>query len=187
MKVRLPQKTVVVPNDFYVSYEETFYDSRTLLKAGLLYYECLPPKVDMLISCGHSGTAIASAMLMVAATHGRKLQHVAVHKSDEHGHSYNTLARKVHTRSRCAIVDDFISVGGTVLHIWNKLGSCGSWCQGTVKCILVGHNSNSSCLLDRDVPVICVEKFVQVEKAVQCVFPTSKSPLQSIGIQDYLA
>lgn len=96
-----------------VSYNHTFYQGYTLRAAAKLYLKALPKEVTVLVSRGHSGTAIASAMLTLAED--RYLRHVIVRKDYEMQHSeghIKTLSGEV-----AAIVDDFTASGSTVFTI----------------------------------------------------------------------
>lgn len=93
-----------------ICYGETFYKTKSLSEWAHKYLEVLPLDVTHLISRGASGCSIASAMLVLSE---RPLYHLFIRKG-ERAHSNDTTGFKPRSTTVCAIVDDFISLGGTV-------------------------------------------------------------------------
>ncbi len=102
-------------------YNDTFYRSKSLRRSAKLYLKQLDLINDLrkdqgrkpvthLLTRGHSGTAIASAMLALS---DKELSHCIVRKHGESAHSTETAGVEA-LRTIHVIVDDFISTGLTI-------------------------------------------------------------------------
>jgi len=103
-----------------ITYGQGLYDSEQIKKHAKEYLAVLPPTVEMLVSRGSSGCAIASAMLTLA---DRKLEHHQFRKQGEPAHSEDCAGKRASWRYQmanplkgihAAIVDDIVSTGETL-------------------------------------------------------------------------
>lgn len=115
-----------------IFYAQTFYSSEGLQKYAIRYLGELPTDVTTLISQGSSGCAIASAMLAHTVF---PLNHVQFRKRGEDSHRSDYIGDYNKSRCVCAIVDDLIETGKTVISLLNK---CKEY-EIPVKYVIVGH------------------------------------------------
>ena len=101
-----------------MQYGQSFYKTTTLRAYAKAYLKMLPKDVDILISTGSSGCAIASAMLCLST---RPLRHIYIPKSKEIRHSTTDVSLR--SQQFVAIVDDFICTGETIHRIIDILNS----------------------------------------------------------------
>ena len=96
-----------------VNYGESFYYSDELKKCARAYVGNLPEDVNVLVSIGSSGCAIASAMMMIS---DRPLEHYSVRRKRNEGHSssHAGFIRRHNKDMIACFVDDFISTGASV-------------------------------------------------------------------------
>jgi len=93
-----------------VTYNHTFFTTKTLRESAKRYLKHLPTDVDHLLSRGMSGCAIASAMITLSE---RPLKQTVVRKAHEAAHlSYAGVCPV--SQTKVAIVDDLIATGETV-------------------------------------------------------------------------
>lgn len=105
----------------HIDYQNTFFNPLSLRAAAKAYLEYLPDDVDVLLSTGSSGCAIASAMIVRSK---RPLRHVYVRKpSDMRGHGTQLVGWCGDSIKflKFAIVDDFISHGGTIRRLFRAV------------------------------------------------------------------
>lgn len=106
------------------SYNRTFY-SPLLKDWAELMVRLLPQRVSVLVSSSSSGCALASAMIVIAAQQGRRLENIYVRKNNESEHGgpscelwwLDTCENRV-----AAFVDDFINTGDTFRRAVNEVG-----------------------------------------------------------------
>lgn len=119
MKTKLPP----------LEYATTFYKTKTLKQYAKAYLKVLPDNIDTLLSSGSSGSAIASAMIVLS---NKSLKHRYIPKVNEYRHAGNY----VDWSSDMAIVDDFIASGNTMKHIVDSVPAI---YHQYIKCIVVNH------------------------------------------------
>lgn len=106
------------------SYNRTFY-SPLLKDWAELMVRLLPQRVSVLVSSSSSGCALASAMIVIAAQQGRRLENIYVRKNNESKHGgrscelwwLDTCKNRV-----AAFVDDFINSGETFKRAVREIG-----------------------------------------------------------------
>jgi len=97
-----------------VHYQSTFFKRDSLREAAQTYLRWLPRDVNILVSTGSSGCAIATAMVTVS---NRTLRHVFIRKTYElksHGNKFVGFEYGMQEDAKCAIVDDFVHTGRTL-------------------------------------------------------------------------
>ena len=100
-----------------MNYNKSLYKTNTLKKYSKMYLKEVPKSVNILISTGSSGCAIASGMIMAS---NRELYHIYVPKKSEKRHAsmkiqYEFLnAKKL---NKVIIVDDVIDSGKTIKNL----------------------------------------------------------------------
>jgi hypothetical protein len=123
-----------------VAYSNSFYNTDNLRYWAKEYLNLLPEDVNILLSQGSSGGAIASAMLVLAWPK-RELLHIVVRKEGETAHStvLGTVNLGIIGGPYVAcVVDDFIDKGKTVTEVIEKgMSVLGS---NVVKYVLVEHS-----------------------------------------------
>lgn len=121
-----------------VHYQQTFFDPKYLREAAKRYLARLPKEVEVLVSTGSSGCAIATAMIALSQ---RRLRHVFIRKSYEmksHGNrfvGYDYEHMNDLTPANFAVVDDFIHSGRTLKRL---LRQCPE--RFTFRYVLVGYS-----------------------------------------------
>ena len=132
----------------YVSYSESFYDSKRLKAWAKRYLAELPDDVNTLVSTGSSGAAIASAMMSLSE---RPLTHWYVRKSGEDGHDSHGGSWVKHKPKFC-FVDDFISEGYTLKYVYYEYKE---W-KKPLSYALVGHKDGRQAIELPPVKIIYV-------------------------------
>lgn len=97
-----------------VSYNISFYHTKSLRDFAKLYLEYLPTEVNTIVSTGSSGCSIAAAMLCLS---NRPLKHVYISKVREYRHADKSQIKN----QPIAIVDDFFCSGKTILRLLKTL------------------------------------------------------------------
>jgi len=131
-----------------MTYEKTFFVSKSLKRKAKKYLKVLPKDVTCLASSGSSGVAIASAMLVLSK---RKLKHWYIRKPKEgsHGGYYAGLHN---SKDIFAIVDDFISSGTTVNRIINIIKQ--NYSIKKIKCVIVTYDNSEGTITKKGIKII---------------------------------
>jgi orotate phosphoribosyltransferase-like protein len=106
------------------SYNRTLY-SPLLKDWAELMVRLLPQRVSVLVSTSSSGCALASAMIVIAAQQGRRLENIYVRKNNESAHagrSCDLLWLDTCENRVAAFVDDFINSGETFKRAVREIG-----------------------------------------------------------------
>jgi hypothetical protein len=99
-----------------VQYAYSFYNQEDLIHFSKLYLKYLPKDVNILLSSGSSGAAIASGILALAPRE-RRLGHWYIRKPHESYHRRVSAGVQPTFRSITCFVDDFISTGETLKRV----------------------------------------------------------------------
>lgn len=139
-----------IDKDSNVSYDHSFYDSEELSAWSEAYASKLPKKVNLLVSSGASGCAIASAILVRRPD----LTHIHVHPKDRTSHRGNRkqLSGLIGLGKFFAFVDDFVQTGATAINTIKDFKE--KHPHHKLVCILVGHRFDSD-INSFGVPIIC--------------------------------
>ena len=117
-----------------IHYQNTVFNPHTLREAAKRYLDRLPKDINVLVSTGSSGCAIATAMVTLS---DRTLRHVFIRKSYEmKAHGNRFVGYEYGTMQDCkfAVVDDFIHTGRTIKRL---LRQCPEWF--TFHTVLIGY------------------------------------------------
>ena len=142
-----------------MEYLTSLYESKSLKEYATEYLKHLPENVRTLLSQGSSGSAIASAMLIIS---DRKLSHISIRKEKENSHhpSYaGPSSSLTHSEGYC-IVDDFIERGNTIRRIveWAK-----DRCIN-IDCAIVAFNREKSLLDQVEFTIITIDEEQEEEE-----------------------
>src|SRR3972149_525409 len=117
-----------------IHYQHTFFNPHTLREAAKRYLARLPKDINVLVSTGSSGCAIATAMVILS---DRTLRHVFIRKPYEmksHGNQFVGYEYGTMEDCKFAVVDDFIHTGRTLKRL---LKQCPE--RFTFHTVLVGY------------------------------------------------
>lgn len=148
-----------------VNYEDTFFKSKSLLKAAKVYLKYLPTDVKILLCSGSSGCSIASAMTALALVGPkitrRNLAVIYLRKDKENAHGGAAAGPCTELPGRnIAIVDDFIVTGDTIQRLWNYINRE----DAILRCVIVGHKGDSSIvreLEESQIEIIELDKYIK--------------------------
>jgi len=121
-------------------YGDTLYKSTTIADCARAFLKDLPGDVDILVSGGSSGCALASAMLALSGD--RVLKHCAFYSKGHESHRGRAKEYSGYRAypavdgdegSACCVVDDLIDTGKTVRSLLSRIPS------GCKRYVLVGE------------------------------------------------